>query len=166
MRLLACIECVLTWICEQYLVVCNIAKWTILCIVVYFQPVIKLLQKGVSASQTCDFDAKMQIFLWGGGTTLCPDPSPSGEGDTPSPHPTSRRLRRLDLNPSHSEILLTLLTVLHGVMSRCGSVCGSVCLSVSCLDCVGNRLELHNLHVYTIPEAGNSLMWHAVQSYC
>ena len=39
------VECILTWIHEQYLVVCNIAKWTILCIVVHFQPVIKLLQR-------------------------------------------------------------------------------------------------------------------------
>jgi len=40
-------------------------------------------------TQTCDFDAKMQNF--------------SGEGaDTPPP-------RRLDLNPSHSKILPTLL---------------------------------------------------------
>ena len=30
------VECVLTWIREQYLVVCNIAKWIILCIVVHF----------------------------------------------------------------------------------------------------------------------------------
>ena len=30
---------------------CNTAKWTILCIVVHFQPVIKLLQKGVRVHQ-------------------------------------------------------------------------------------------------------------------
>ena len=41
------VEYVLTWIREQYLVVCNIAKGTILCIVVHFQPVVKLLQTGV-----------------------------------------------------------------------------------------------------------------------
>ena len=64
---------------------------SILCIVVHFQPVIKLLQKVVkSASQP-------------------PPQTPSGEGDTPSPHPTPRRFRRLDLNPLHSEILPTLL---------------------------------------------------------
>ena len=58
----------------------------------------KITSKGCqSASQTCDFDAKIQKKIWG------------GEGDTPSPHPTPRRLRRLDLNPLHSEILPTLL---------------------------------------------------------
>ena len=87
------VECVLTWIREQHLVVCNIAKWTILCIVVHFQPVIKITSKGCqSASQTCDFDAKNAKFFWG------------GRGPTPTP-------RRLDLNPSHSEILPTLLCI-------------------------------------------------------
>ena len=67
------------------------------------------LKKCQSASQTCDFDAKNAKFFWGGGTALSPDPSPSGEGDTPSPTP--RCLRRLDLNPSHSENLPTLLVI-------------------------------------------------------
>ena len=46
-------------------------------------------------------------FFWGGGTAPSPEPSPSGDGATPlpTPHPP----RRLDLNPSHSEILPTLL---------------------------------------------------------
>ena len=58
---------------------CNIAKWTILCIVVHFQPVINLLQKGVkSASKT---------WFW------C------------TPH----SLWHLDLDLSHSEILPALL---------------------------------------------------------
>ena len=58
-----------------------------------------------SASQTCDFDAKNAKFFWGGGTA----PSSSGDGGhpLPTPHPT----RRLDLNPSHSEILPTLLHI-------------------------------------------------------
>ena len=55
---------------------CNIAKWTILCIVVHFQPVIKLLQKGVRVHQ------KRVILMqknakWGGGHPL-PTPHPLG----------------------------------------------------------------------------------------
>ena len=65
---------------------CNIAKWTILCIVVHFQPVIKLLQKGVRVHQKrVILMQKMQHFSGEGG------------GGVPSPHPTS--LGRLDLNP-------------------------------------------------------------------
>ena len=55
----------------------------------------------------CDFDAKNAKFLWGGGTAPSLDPYPSGEGNTPSPQLTHRRLK---INPSHSEILPTLLT--------------------------------------------------------
>ena len=74
------VECVLTWIREQHLVVCNIAKWTILCIVVHFQPVIKLLQKGVRVQhRRVILMQKCKIFL--------------GRGH----------------NPSHSEILPTIL---------------------------------------------------------
>jgi len=60
----------------------------------------KITSKGCrSASQTCDFDAKMQNF--------------SGEGAQPPPQTPSlvgrRTHRRLDRNPSpHSEILPTL----------------------------------------------------------
>ena len=55
----------------------------------------KLLQKGVRVHhRRVILMQKMQNF--------------SGEGDTPSPHPTARHL---DLNPSHSEILPTLLVV-------------------------------------------------------
>jgi len=100
------VECVLTWIREQYCVVCNIAKWTILCIVVHFQPVITLLQKGVRVHHRhVILMQKNAKFFWGGGTA----PSSSGDGGhpLPTPHPT----RRLDLNPSHSEILPTLLHI-------------------------------------------------------
>ena len=100
------VECVLTWIRAQYLVVCNIAKWTILCIVVQFQPVIKLLQRGVkSASQTCDFDAKNAKIFWGGTKPTPQTPPPVGRGTPPPP-------QRLDLKPSHSEILPTLVEVI------------------------------------------------------
>ena len=83
---------------------CNIAKWTILCIVVHFQPVItnKITSKWCQrASKTCDFDAK---FFWEGGTA----PSPSGEGTPlPTPHPLGAFGASI-LTP-HSEILPTLL---------------------------------------------------------
>ena len=75
------------WRREQYFVVCNIAKWTILCIVVHFQPVIKLLQKGVRVHhRRAILMQKMQNFSG--------DPSPVG---TPPPHTSPHR--RLDLNP-------------------------------------------------------------------
>jgi len=83
------IECVLTWIREQYLVVCNIAKWTILCIFVHFQPVIKLLQKGVRVHHKRVILMQKCNFFLGGGHSPLPRPLPSGEGDTPSPHLTS-----------------------------------------------------------------------------
>jgi len=69
----------------------------------------KITSKGCqSASQTCDYDAKNAKFFCGGGTAPCPDPSPV-KRETPSPHTQPpRRFRRLDLNPSHSEILPTL----------------------------------------------------------
>jgi len=54
-----------------------------LCIVVHFQPVIKLLQKGVRVHHR-------RVILM------------QKNANTPPP-------RRLDLNPSHSEILPTLL---------------------------------------------------------
>ena len=63
-----------------------------LCIVVHFQPVIKLLQKGVRVHQKrvilMQKNAKCTIFV--------PDPSPNGEGDTLPHNPPPRRL---DLNP-------------------------------------------------------------------
>ena len=102
------VECILTWIRKQYLVVCNIARWTILSIVVHVQPVIKLLQKGVRVHhRRVILMQKNAEFFWGGGTAPSPEPSPSGDGATPlpTPHPP----RRLDLNPSHSEITPTLL---------------------------------------------------------
>jgi len=92
---------------EQYLVVCNIAKWTILCTVVHFRPVIKynkITSKWCqSASQTCDVDAKNANFSGEGAQPPPHHPYPVGRGtQPPHPHP-------LDLNPSHSEILPTLL---------------------------------------------------------
>jgi len=72
------VECVLTWIREQYLVVCNTAKWTILCIVVHFQPVIKLLQKVVRVHHRCVIlMQKCKIFL-GRGHSPLPRPYPIG----------------------------------------------------------------------------------------
>ena len=61
---------------------CNIAKWTILCIVVHFQPVIKLLQKGVRVHQKrVILMQKNAKFFWGGGRSPLPRPIPqSGEG--------------------------------------------------------------------------------------
>jgi len=52
---------------------------------------------------------KMQNFS-GEGAQPPPRPLPSGEGDAPSPHLTPSVPSRLDLNPSHSEILPTILT--------------------------------------------------------
>jgi len=77
----------------------------------------KITSKGCqSASQTCDFDAKNAKFVWKGGTDFSQTPPPVGRGlseglPLPTPHPPWR-LRRLDLNPSHSEILPTLLTMM------------------------------------------------------
>ena len=73
------VECVLTWIREQYLVVCNTAKWTILCIVCFHNiTVTKLLQKGVRVHhRRVILMQKNAIFFWGGGIALSPDPSPS-----------------------------------------------------------------------------------------
>ena len=49
----------------------------------------KITSKGCqSASQTCDFDAKMQNFS-GDPSSSGEGASPSGEGDTPSPHLTA-----------------------------------------------------------------------------
>ena len=51
----------------------------------------KITLKGCqSASQTCDFDAKMQKKFLGRGHSLLPDPSPSEEGGhpLPTPHPS------------------------------------------------------------------------------
>jgi len=93
------VECVLTWIREQYLVVCNIAKRTILCTVVHFQPVIKLHQKGVRVHhRRVILMEKMLIFSGEGAQP----PLPSGEVGPPAHTPTHRRL-------DHSEILPTLL---------------------------------------------------------
>jgi len=82
------VECVLTWIREQYLVVCSTAK-NILCIVVHFQPVIKLFQKGVGVHhRRVILMQKMQNKI-------------SGEGH-PTPHPLASRLApsALDLGAS------------------------------------------------------------------
>ena len=89
---------------------CNIAKWTILCIVVHFQPVLKLLQKGARVHHRRVI--LMQNF--------------SGEGaPPPTPHPTPRRL---DLNPSHSEILPTLLSRSnHEAQNRKVTMCQKSC---------------------------------------
>ena len=54
-------------------------------------------------------------FLCGGGTAPSPYPSHSEEGDTP--FHTPRTPRRLDLNPSHSEILPTLVSSLLAMPS-------------------------------------------------
>ena len=75
---------------------CNIAKWTILCIVVHFQPVIKLLQKGVRVHQKrVILMQKMQNFS---GDLPRPLPQWGRRHPLPTPKPP-RRLRRLDLNP-------------------------------------------------------------------
>ena len=68
---------------------CNIAQWTILCIFVHFQPVIKLLQKGVRVHHKRVILMQKCNFFLGGGHSPLPRPLPSGEGDTPSPHLTS-----------------------------------------------------------------------------
>jgi len=59
-------------------------------------------------------------FFGGGGTALVPLPRPLPQwgGDTPSPTPPPRRLWRLDLNPSHSEILPTLLEAWAGILRQ------------------------------------------------
>jgi len=80
-----------------------------LCIVVHFQPVIKLLQKGVRVHQ------KRVILMQKNAKFFCapsPDPSPvgrgtPGDGDTPSPPLTP--LGASILTCPHSEILPTLL---------------------------------------------------------
>jgi len=79
------VECVLTWIREQYLVGCNIAKRTILCTVVHFQPVIKLHQKGVRVHhRRVILMEKMLIFSGEGAQP----PSPVGRWDPlPIPQP-------------------------------------------------------------------------------
>ena len=72
------VECVLTWIREQFwlsVTLQNEPFCALLFIVVHFQPVVKLLQKGVRVHhRRVILMQKMQNF--------------SGEGDTPSPHPT------------------------------------------------------------------------------
>ena len=81
---------------------CIIAKWTILYIVVHFQPVIKLLQKGVRVHQKrVILMQKMQNFSGEGAQP----PPPVG---TPPPHPLGASI----LTPPHSEILPTLLCIL------------------------------------------------------
>jgi len=68
-----------------------------------------------NASQTCYFDAKNAKFFWEVAQPSLQTPPPVGRGTPPPhtpPHPTphpTRRFRRLDLNPSRSEILPTLL---------------------------------------------------------
>ena len=74
----------------------------------------KITSKGCqSASQTCDFEAKNAKKNSGEGAQPPPQTSPQwGEGHSlPTPHPP----RRHDLNPSHSEILPTLLAVTFSV---------------------------------------------------
>ena len=74
-----------------------------------------------SASQTCDFDAKNAKILWGGGTPPPQTPIPVGRGTPPLHNPPPRRL---DLNPSYSEILPTLLakiTIVATVVQRGGA---------------------------------------------
>ena len=67
----------------------------------------KITSKGCqSASQTCDFDAKNAKFFCGGAHPPLQTPPPVGRG---APPPHTPLPRRLDLNPSHSEILCTLL---------------------------------------------------------
>ena len=63
------------------------------CIVVHFQPVIKLLQKDVRVHHRRVMLMQETLNFFLGRDTPCPRPPP----------------RRLNLNPSHSEILLTLL---------------------------------------------------------
>ena len=95
------VECVLTWIREQYLVVT--LKNEPFCVLL--KPVIKLFRKGVKVHQkrVILMQKMKKKFLQRG---------------TPPPHtPPSRRLRRLDLNPPHSEILPTLLRAAQPVIN-------------------------------------------------
>ena len=60
-----------------------------MCIIVHFQPVIKLLQKGVRVHHRhVILMQKMQNFS-GDPSSSGEGASPSGEGDTPSPHLTA-----------------------------------------------------------------------------
>jgi len=87
------VECVLTWIREQYLVVCNIAKWTIFVHCCSFPTCNKINSKGCQCIRRVILMQKCKIFL-GRGHSPFPEffcvPLPSGEGDTPSPHPPRR----------------------------------------------------------------------------
>ena len=101
------VECVLTWIREQYLVVCNIAKWTILCIV-RFQPVIKLLQKGVRVHhRRVILMQKMQKF--------------SGKGHSPSPIHSFKSSKiviiYLFVNVNHINTMRTVLSYYSNYVS-------------------------------------------------
>ena len=85
-------------------VTAHIAYYHALCIVVHFQPVIKLLQKGVRVHhRRVILMQKNAKFLLGGAQPPPQTPPPVGRG-TPLPtlHPP-RLLRLLDLNPSHSK---------------------------------------------------------------
>jgi len=78
------VECVLTWIREQYLVVCNIAKSAILCIVVHFKPVIKLLQQVVRVHhRRVILMQKMQNFSGEGAQSPPQTPPLVGRGTPP-----------------------------------------------------------------------------------
>ena len=72
-----------------------------LCIVVHFQPVIKLLQKGVRVHHRYVILMQKNAKILGEGAP----PQWGGGHPLPTPHPP----RRLDRNPSHFEILPTLL---------------------------------------------------------
>jgi len=100
------VECVLTWIREQYIWL-SVTLQTNHFVHCSFSTSNKITSKGCqSASKTCDFDAKNAKFFWGGGRPP-PQIHPTVGRGTPSPHAPPPRC--LDLNPSHSEILPTLL---------------------------------------------------------
>ena len=136
---------------------CNIAKWTILCIVVHFQPVIKLLQKGVRVHQKrVILMQKMQKFS-GEGAHSPPQTPPQWVGGhpLPTPHPLGASI----LTPSILKFCLRYwvsvprelkLAPVWAIFSLCITSCYQLLQyinSVVCIAHVGQTVHRRSLNM-------------------
>jgi len=119
---------------EQYLVVCNIAKWTVLCIVVHFQPVIKLLQKDVRVHHRRVILMQKCTFFQGGEQPAPQIPPQWGGG-----HPL----------PTHHPLGASILT--HPIRKFCLRYCCiKGCLRYIDIDVISTSANAISTHLYCI----------------